>query len=82
MNMDEYVPDNIPTSRGNVNSFIESTPSIYSESIDSKVVTDVLIERVTVWPIDISAICESDILLSDFLFSLILSKTTIVSFIE
>ena len=55
MKIEEYVPDNIPTSSGNVNSFIESTPSIYSISIESKVVTDVFIERVTVCLIDTSA---------------------------
>ena len=83
MNMLEYAPANIPTIIGSVNSLIDSTPKTYSAKTVNNVVSDVLIDRERVWLMLTLVISALDSFRPNLLlFSRILSKTTIVLFME
>ena len=81
--MEEKVPAIIPTISGNVNSRNELTPIANNTTIENRVVTDVLIERVIdCHTLSLTTSAKSSFLDACLVFSLILSKITMVSLIE
>lgn len=81
MNIEEYAPHIIPTIKGIVNSLTDGT-NILIAIIVTNVDKDVYIDLFNVSVKLVSAISNVLALLIFLVFSLILSKITIVSFIE